>query len=74
MTDLSHLDALTVGLLHEQARLAAAAHPREIAMRTVWVAQIKREIAREMDFLGGKVLAEISAMSDDELLAALAEG
>lgn len=70
MTDLSHLDALQVRLSHERARLAAATRPREIELRTVWVAGIEREITHEMDFLSGGKAPAVD-MSDDELLAAL---
>lgn len=68
-SQLSHLDALQVRLSHERARLTAAKKPREIELRTVWVAGIEREIMHEMDRIGGK--APNVYMSDDELLAAL---
>jgi len=66
MTD--HLDALNTRLAHERDRLANAKTARERALRSVWVAGNEREIASERKFLG---LAEIDAMSDDELLAEL---
>lgn len=50
-TDLSHLQALTDRLSHEQARFAAAKSDGERALRTVWMQQIEREIAQERSFL-----------------------
>lgn len=63
MTD--HLTALSRRLGNEKAALAVATHSQEIALRTVWIAQIEKEIASEYAFLG------IEPMSDDELLAEL---
>lgn len=73
MTDISHLDALRTGLAHERERLAAAKSEQETAIRTVWVRQYEREIADELDRLEGPIDPEFDEMSDDELLAALAE-
>ena len=70
MADTTHLDALQTRLSHERARLAAARKPREIELRTVWIAQIEKEIAGEMDRLGGSV-ETLPDMTDDELLSAL---
>jgi len=74
MTDFSHLDALQARLRSECARLKAATKSNEIEIRTVWVAQIEREIADEYRFLGidPTVDADIAAMSNEELLEALA--
>ena len=71
-TDLSHLNALQVGLSHERSRLAAAKSDGERQLRAVWVAQYERQISAEYAFLGiaPPSLDEI-LMSDDELLAAL---
>ena len=63
MTD--HLTALSRRLGNEKAALAVATDSQEIALRTVWIAQIEKEIASEYAFLG------IEPMSDDELLAEL---
>lgn len=63
MTD--HLTALSRRLGNEKAALAVAKGAQEIALRTVWIAQIEKEIASEYAFLG------IEPMSDDELLAEL---
>jgi len=73
MTDPSHLDALQLRLSHERTHLANAKTPSERELRKVWVAQIEREIAHEMDFLGKTIDPDIANMSDDELLAALKE-
>lgn len=69
-TDTSHLDALQLRLSHERGYLAAAKSAGERELRAVWIAQIEREIAREMDHLG-IASVEVEAMSDDELLAEL---
>lgn len=77
----SHLNALQTRLSNERARLASAKTDQERAMRSVWVAQCEKEIARETarewsDSPSGQSAAryfdaiEVD-MSDDELLAAL---
>ncbi len=66
----SHLVALQQGLSNEKTRLAVARKPREIALRSVWVKQIEREVARELESLGMTAEPECT-LSDDELLAAL---
>lgn len=71
MADLTHLDALRARRIREQAYLAAAKSQREIELRTIWLAQIDREIADELRFLG--LDAEPADMTDAELLAALSE-
>jgi hypothetical protein len=60
-----HLTALTRRLSNEKVALAIAKGAQEIALRTVWVAQIEKEIASEYAFLG------FEPMNDDELLAEL---
>jgi hypothetical protein len=65
---MTHLDAILERLAHEQARLEAAKTPQEREMRTVWVNGIRRELAKEKDFLAARGEPE---MSDDELLAEL---
>ena len=70
MTDISHLDALQLRLSHERSYLAAAKSDGERELRMVWIAQIEKEIACELDHLG---IAPVEAddISDDELLALL---
>ena len=65
---MEHLNALRLSLSHERVRLANAKSAKEVALRTVWVAQYEKEIAGELKFLG---ITEQPDMSDDELLAAL---
>jgi len=65
MTD--HLNALNLRLSNERGYLAAAKTEGERQLRTVWIAQIEKEIARELQ-------AEIEgnpSMTDEELLAEL---
>ena len=68
---MTHLDALEAGLSHERARLAQAKGEGERQLRTVWVAQLEKEVATERAFLGLTECPEDN-MSDAELLAALA--
>lgn len=79
----SHLNALETRLSNERARLAAATTDQERQMRTVWVAQAEKEIAREKsrewsDSATGQSAARYfdaiesdCDMTDDELLAEL---
>lgn len=71
MTDTSHLNALELRLSNERIRLANAKGETERQLRTVWIAQIEKEISAEQEFLTG--IEGEAEMSDDELLAALAE-
>lgn len=71
MTDFTHLAALETRLSHERGYLAAAKTAGERALRSVWIAQIEKEIAGEKKFLGIDD-ADLLDMTDDELLAALA--
>ena len=67
----SHLIALQTRLAHEQGYLAKAKTTGERELRTVWIAQIEKEIASEKKFLG---MDEVECdMSDEELLKALGE-
>ena len=68
MTDLTHLNALELNLSHERVRLAGAKTKGERDLRTVWVAQLEREIAGERAFLG---LAPEETMTLDEIFAEL---
>ena len=54
---MTHLNALNLRLSHERVRLANAKTEGERAMRTVWVAQIEKEIAGEEKFLAKQVAA-----------------
>ena len=69
MTKFAHLDALNLRLSRERSRFAVASG-KQRELRGVWIAQIEREIDREMEFLGVNY-APLPEMSDDELLAAL---
>jgi hypothetical protein len=44
---MTHLNALQTRLANERARLASSKTDQERAMRSVWVAQCEKEIARE---------------------------
>lgn len=70
MKDTTHLVALYDGLAREKQRLLEAKTVQESALRTVWVSQKEREIAREMEFLG-TAADDLEPLSDDDLLAAL---
>ena len=65
----SHLNALKVRLSNEKVRLVNAKTRAERDLRTVWVAQIEREIGFEETHTFSDTEVE---MSDDDLLAALA--
>jgi hypothetical protein len=68
--DTSHLDALELRLSHERQYLARDYKNEDTrALRTVWIAQIEKEISLERAKLG--LSDAIDAMSDDELLEAL---
>ena len=58
---MNHLDALNLRLSNERIRLAAATSEGERELRKVWIAQLEKEVAGEIEFLG----------SDDDLLAEL---
>lgn len=70
MTDFTHLDALSLRLSHERECLAAAKTDGERALRTVWIAQIEKEITAEYKHIGIHPAYEVE-MTDDELLAEL---
>lgn len=67
----SHLDALQVRLSNERNYLANAKTEGERELRKVWIAQIEKEIAREIDFETVCFTADLLQMSDDDLLAEL---
>lgn len=71
MTDLTHLNALEFRLHNETMRLRSATCPKEIALRTVYVAQCEKEVAGELEFLGISASTADNDMSIDEILAEL---
>lgn len=77
MYDTTHYTALMTRLSNEKAYLAEATKQSEIELRTVWIAQIEKEIAQEELFLKSKgietysVTSEADNMSEDDLLAEL---
>lgn len=58
---MNHLDALNLRLSNERVRLANAKSEGERELRKVWIAQLEKEVAGEIQFLG----------TEDDLLAAL---
>ena len=64
---MEHLSALMNNLSKEKERLNNAKSENEVALRTVFVSQLEKEIAGEKKFLGIKDVE----MSDDELLTEL---
>lgn len=72
-----HYTALMNRLSNEKGYLAAATKQSEIELRTVWIAQIEKEIAQEEMFLKSKgvnvytVSSEVDSMSEDDLLTEL---
>lgn len=65
----NHLDALMLRLSHERERLAIASSAGERSLRSVWIAQIEREIASEELVLG--INKQALTIDDDALLDAL---
>lgn len=71
---LEHYTALMTHLSNEKQRLAVATSKAEIELRSVWVAQLEKEIANEVKFLENQgvnlynVTDEVDNMSDDDLL------
>jgi hypothetical protein len=64
-----HLNALNLRLSNERGYLAKAKTAGERELRSVWIAQIEKEIAREQEFIAD--LEAALEMTDDELLAEL---
>lgn len=65
--DMTHLHALELRLSHERQRLNDASEPSEVAIRTVWVNNCKKEVEAEKKFLG--IVDEVpDNLSDEELL------
>jgi len=69
-TPAQHLDALQLRLSNERVRLANAQNVTERGLRSVWIMQIEREIAHELQTFGS-VNPAIDNLDDDGLLAAL---
>ena len=71
---LEHYTALMAHLSSEKQRLAAATNKGEIELRSVWVAQLEKEIDHEVKFLESQGINlyndtnEVEGMSDDDLL------
>ena len=69
-----HYVALLNNLSSEKKRLADATSQAEIELRSVWVKQLEKEIAHEVEFLASKGIGvyaatnEVDDMSDDDLL------
>jgi len=71
MSNLAHLIALQTRLSNEKQHIVSAATKAEKELRTVWIAQIEKEIQGEEDFLGLPEFLEFDDLTDDELLAEL---
>ena len=68
--DQSHLDALNLRLSNERLRLKEAATKAEREIRTVWIAQLEKEIDGELAFLGMSAPTPLD-IDDDALFAEL---
>jgi hypothetical protein len=64
---VTHLDCLNLHLSNERIRLSRASSDGERELRAVFVAQLEKEVAGEVSFLG--ITAD--KLSEDELTAAL---
>ena len=77
MYDTTHYAALMTRLSNEKVYLTAATNQSKIELRTVWIAQIEKEIQDEVEFLSSKGInvyqnsSEVDNMSEDDLLAEL---
>lgn len=65
-----HLGALQLRLSNERIRLANTQNVKERELRSVWIKQIEREIAHELQTFG-QVNPVIDNLDEDGLLAAL---
>ena len=74
MYTTEHYVALMTNLSNERQRLSCATSQGEIELRSVWVQQLEKEIAHEVEFLASKGINvyaetnEVDSMSDDDLL------
>lgn len=62
---MDHLSVLQLRLSNERMRLAQATNQGEIDLRTVWIKQMEKEIAGELEFEFD------NNMTDEELLKEL---
>lgn len=62
---MNHLSILQLRLSNERMRLSQATNKGEIDLRTVWIKQMEKEIAGELEFEFD------NGMSDDELMKEL---
>jgi hypothetical protein len=69
--DTGHLTALHIRLSHERGYLAKAKSDTERELRTVWIAQIEKEIAAERAFLGMPPGDDAPELDDDALMREL---
>ncbi len=67
---MTHLDFISLALSNERMRLTKATKPHEIALRTVWVAQLQREVDSVLAAMD-KAPVQACDLSADELLAEL---
>lgn len=67
---MQHIDYLELNLSNERARLAAATSAAEHELRSVWVAQLEREVAAERKLLGHHH-SVAAFISDEDLLREL---
>ena len=65
--EMTHLHALNLNLSNERIRLSNAKTDGEIELRSIWIAQLEKEIAEEERFLEPNHLD----ISDDDLLSEL---
>ena len=74
MHTTEHYVALMANLSSERKRLSCATSQGEIELRSVWVQQLEKEIAHEVEFLASKGINvyaaenEVDDMSDDDIL------
>lgn len=68
--DFSHLNALEYRHNNESMRLANARSESEISLRTVWLAQLAKEISDERSRLGLGDRTEVE-ITESELMAEL---
>lgn len=73
MYNTTHYAALMTRLSNEKGYLAVAKSQSEIELRSVWVSQIEKEIAQEVEFLKSKGIDVYhseadNTVSDDDLL------
>ena len=63
---MDHLSALQLRLSNERIRLSQATNKDEIALRSVWVKQMEKEVQGEIEFLN-----QCDDLTADELLKEL---